>query len=247
MTPKLALLLLLGGTALAQNPPALDCSNPKKNTVPCYITEVRKVLLKYRTDVGKQIQRQETYHASVAQVAAQGRRDEIDGELRYQRARRSERLAAEFIEGRTPVSIWKDALIDYADLDSRRMRELFIQDTTDGSQLLAGIESLKFDAARVDALDKLLKGLQEPDSLSTQVQLLGKFAADTRGEFDKKVCAALKTELAAVTKQAAALAAEIAALPAGAATLAAKQGELKIANASKAALTKQRTAMACKD
>jgi len=68
----------------------------------------------------------------LATAPAQGRRDVADGELRYERARRSERLAADFIEGRKAISSWKHLLKEYGDFDWRVTRELLEQESING-------------------------------------------------------------------------------------------------------------------
>lgn len=231
----------------AEGKQILDCSDPKKNTVPCYIAEVRKIVKKYRSEVREQVEKQESLYVKVAGRAAQGRRDEIDIELRSERTQRSERLAAAFTEGRTPYSKWRDALLEYADIDGKRTRGLFDQDTTSGSELLAGIESLKFDASKADALDKLMAQIAKPDSLADRIAQLRKFAGETKTEFDKKVCAGLKSELAAKAKEVEALEKAVKALPPASPDLAAKQKALKEGTDAKTALEKRRATKGCKD
>ncbi len=226
---------------------AIDCSNPKKNKVPCYIMEVRKVLKTYGTQIQAHIKRNEAAYQEIGERAAQGRRDAASGELRYERARRSERLAADFVEGRKPVSMWKDFLKEYGDVDWRMTRELLEKESIDGAEFLTGLASLSYEVAKVDALDTVLSGLEKPETFLDQIQLLQKFGSETVTEFDKKVCAGLKTELTAATQSAAALQKAVAALAEGGPARTAKEAELKAAQAGATALTKRRTSKKCTD
>src|SRR5947207_12348500 len=53
------------------------------------------------------------YHASAA-LAARDRRELIDASLRNERNERVDQLAADYAEGRKPVSAWRRDLAEYA-------------------------------------------------------------------------------------------------------------------------------------
>jgi hypothetical protein len=244
----IAILGLLGAVAAwPKENKLLDCSNPKKNTLPCYVVQVRKVLKTYRTQIQGHVKKTEAAYDEVGAKAAQGRRDVADGELRYERARRSERFAADFLEGRKAIATWKDLLKEYGDFDWRITRELLEKESTDGSELLTGLASLNLEVAKVDALDTLFSALEKPDNILEQLQLLQKFASETRTEFDKKVCAGLKAELKIAKDKEASLTTKLAALAADSKDRPDVEKALKAAKTEVKALTDRRTEKKCSD
>jgi hypothetical protein len=246
LVTRIAMLgMFFASAAWPQAAKAPDCSNPKKNTVPCYIIEVRKVLKTYRTQIQGHINKNEAAYDQNGVIAAQGRRDVASGELSYERSRRSERLAADFAENRKAFSQWKDLLKEYGDFDWRITRELLEQEAVDGSQFLTGLASLHLEVGKIDALDKMLAALEKPDSFFEQLQFLQKFGSDTRNEFDKKVCAGLKSELAEANAAVTALKKEESALAAGSAERAAKEKERKAAEGDVANLTNRLKTKQC--
>ncbi len=188
-------ILLLPSLLFAAEP---DCAKPsKKNLIPCYVTSVRAVVKKYRTELQTQVRQQQTLYDTVASLAFTGRKDARDGELEFQRNLRSESLAAAFAEGRRPTSTWREALLEYANLDLASARADLEAHIAGEASLLAGLDSLQIDLARLDAFDKILASLQSPPTLTDEIAELGNFAQQTKTDFDKLVCAGLKAQLAA--------------------------------------------------
>ena len=218
----------------------------KKDLVPCYIAEIRKTLRRYRDQIGTQIRKQETYYRDVASNAADGRRARTESELRFERARRSERIASAFVHGDRPIYMWTDLLIEYAVLDSDRTRGLIREDLIGGSSVLAGLESLRLEVARVNTLDRLLREVEQPDSLVDQMKMLQGFAIDTKVEFDKTVCAGLKTVVESKTVQLSDLQVEITKHAAGSDERLARESELEAVKEAKEAI-ENRLKSECQD
>src|SRR5204862_3742264 len=95
---------------------------------------------------------------------------------------------------------WKDDLLEYAQLNYQLNRDLLRQESTDGAEYLVGLENLKFEQAKLQALDTILEGLAKPASFSGQMEELDSFAAATKEAFDKKVCDGSKADLTAKEK-----------------------------------------------
>lgn len=244
----IAMIGLAGaGACWGKDPKPLDCSNPKKNTVPCYVVEVRKVLKTYRTQIQANVKKTRASYNEVGENAAQARQDVADGELRYERARRAERLAADFIEGRKPPAIWKDLVKEFGDFDWRITRELLEKESIDGSELLTGLAALNVEVAKIDALDTLFSVLGKRESVLERLTQLQKFGSDTKTEFDKKVCAGLKVGLTSANDAVKTLTARLAALPASSTERPAVEVQLKAAQAQVKAATDRRTEKKCSD
>lgn len=180
-----------------------------ENKVQTYIAGIRSLIVKYQKAIAGQIAENRKQYREILAVAEDGRRKMEETELRFERTRRAERLANDYAEKRRPVSQWKDDLLAYAQLDYQVNRELLRQEFTDGSAELAGLENLRVEQTKLEALDTILAGLAKPESFLQQAEAVGKFAAAAKAGFDAKVCEGTKTDLAAKEKAAAALLAAV--------------------------------------
>jgi len=120
----------------------------------------------------------------------------VDVTLQNDRNERSDYLAAEYDEGRKPVSQWRTDLAEYARTDYTTNKDLLVAEIDTNSLYLQRLEDLKVEQDKVDALSKLLASLSQKPSLKNDVGSLTTFAEDTKKEFDQKVCAQLKTQKA---------------------------------------------------
>jgi hypothetical protein len=133
------------------------------------------------------------YNASAAH-AAEDHRALVDTSLRNARTERAGALAADYDEGRKPVSQWRRDLADYARIDYDANRGLVTDDIDADSKYVQIFTELTIEQDKVDALSKLLAALTKKPSLKDDVDALGSFAGDTKTAFDKLVCADLKTK-----------------------------------------------------
>lgn len=226
----------------------------KANDVMCnYIVAVRHLLADYQTAIRAQIDATQKGYSATAQAAEQGRRDEVESELRFERNNRSEMLADDFIHGSKPIWHWKEYLLDYAAQDFQANREHLELESTDGTRFLTGIQNLQVEFSKVQALDKLLADLNQKQSILDELKELGAYAAQTKTEFDTAVCSGLKKDIAA--KQSAKTATttaidDLKALPDSPdrnKKLQQKNDESKALSDAITQLQKERTAKACKD
>jgi hypothetical protein len=220
MKTKLAVILVLsivvpisaqttsGGKKKGADKPANDPKKPDckaKDTVCNYIVATRQLLAGYQTAIQGQVDRLQHGYAAVGQIAEEGRRDEIESDLRTERNRRSELMTDELIHQSRPVWHWKEYLLDYAAVDFKSNRELLELNSLDGSRFVQGLQNLGAEFSKVQTLDKLLAGLNEKKSLTDSLKELGGVAQQTKTQFDTLVCAGLKKDLAAKQAQKAAL------------------------------------------
>ena len=193
------------GKPAAENNPPAGKKQPKckaKDLVCNYIVATRKLLADYQTAIRSQMDSAQKSYSATAQATEQGRHDEVQRGLSFERNRRSETLADDFIHGAKPIWHWKDYLLDYAGQDFQANREFLELESTDGVRFLSGIQDLQLEFSKVQALDKLLAALNEKQSLADQLKELGGYAEQTKTEFDKLVCAGLQKDIAAKTQAA---------------------------------------------
>ena len=136
-------------------------------------------------------------YETVAAIATETHRDLIDSSLRNERNARSIALAADYDEGRKPVSRWQSDLAEYGQIDYRLTRELLTADVDAGSEFLQKLQALEIEQAKINALSKMLAALADKPSLAQDLEALGQFAQDTKNEFDKKICEALAKDSSA--------------------------------------------------
>jgi len=161
------------------------------------------VILQQRSDqLSTKITAETKAYNSAAATAAEVHRDLADSALRNERNSRTIALAADYDEGRKPVSRWRSDVAEYGQIDYTTTRELLIADLDASSLFLQKLQALKIEQDKVDALAKLLEALANKPSLSQDVAALGSFAQDTKTEFDKKVCAELAKDTSAAGKAA---------------------------------------------
>jgi hypothetical protein len=216
-----------------------------------YIVATRALLADYQTAISGQIATVGKGYTSIAQAAEQGHRDEIETGLMNERNQRSELMADDFIHGTKPIWHWKEYLLEYAALDFQANRELLELESTDGSRFLGGIQNLEAEFSQVQALDKLLAGLNEKQSLVDHLKELGDYAQQTKTQFDTLVCAGLKKDLTAKTDAEKAAAQALTqlknAVPPDDKAIAQKTAEDNALKDAITQLTKERTSKACKD
>jgi hypothetical protein len=232
----MALGLFVPGQAKEKSKPVPEKKKQEckaKDLVCTYIVATRKLLADYQTAIRTQIDDDQKSYTLTAQAAEQGKHDEVDSSLRFERAHRSETLTDDFIHGAKPIWHWKDYLLDYTAQDFQANREFLELESTDGVRFLSGIQGLEVEFSKVQALDKLLASLNDKQSLIDQLKELGSYAEQTKTEFDALVCAGLKKDIAGKTEAAKSVAAQ------------SVQG--KALNDAIKKLTAERTAKSCKD
>jgi hypothetical protein len=168
----------------------------------------------YRTALQAQIKLTRRTYARIGAIAEQGRRDEIDINLRTERNRRAEDLADAFASKAKPVARLKEYLLDYAAVDFRVSREMLELESTDGSRYLQGLQNLQVELSKAQVLDEALESLNKKEDLIARLKGLGEFGQSTKTEFDKLVCGGLKKDLAAKNEELKTITAAIATLKA---------------------------------
>ena len=148
-------------------------------------------------ELSKKIAAENKAYETVAAIATEAHRDLIDSSLRNERNARAIAFAADYDEGRKPVSRWQSDLAEYGQIDYRLTRDLLIADVSAGTEFLQKLQELDIEQARVDALAKLLEALAKKPTLAQDLEAITAFAEDTKEEFDKKLCAALAKDTSA--------------------------------------------------
>jgi len=159
--------------------------------------EKTKVILDERSaQLSLKIASEKVAYDKEAAASRNDHRALVDVTLQNDRNERSYYLAAEYDEGRKPVSQWRTDLAEYAQTDYTTNKDLLVSEIDTNSLYLERLEDLKIEQDKVDALSRLLASLSKKPSLKNEVGSLAAFAEDTKKEFDKKVCAQLKTQKA---------------------------------------------------
>jgi hypothetical protein len=150
------------------------------------------LLLKQRsTELSRKINAEMTAYAELTAAFANSQRTVAATALRNERNRRAIEVAADYAEGRRPVSRWQTDLLGYAQADYDAHRELFSAGIDADSRFMAGIQALEEEQAKVDAAAKLLDTLQKPPSLTDELGAATHFAEDVKKAIDER-CAELK-------------------------------------------------------
>ena len=155
-----------------------------------------KAILDQRSEqLLKKITAERTAYDRFASQTAEDQRALVDSALQNERNERSDALAADYDEGRKPVSLWRKDLSEYARIDYEANRELLVADMDANTRFLQNFDNLKIEQDKVDALAKVLAALSQKPSLKDDISAISSFAGDTKTEFDKKVCSQLKSQI----------------------------------------------------
>lgn len=155
-----------------------------------------RTILDQRSDqLAKKIAAEKTAYDNWTSSAAEDERALVDSSLQNERNERSDALAADYDEGRKPVSLWRKDLSEYARIDYEANRDLLLSDIDTHTRFLQDFDDLKIEQDKVNALSKLLAALAEKPSLKDDISAISSFAGDTKTEFDKKVCSQLKSQI----------------------------------------------------
>ena len=159
-----------------------------------FATKTKTILNQRSEQLAKKISAEKMAYESSASHAATDHRALADSSLQNERNERADALAADYAEGRKPVSLWRKDLSEYAHIDYETNRELLIADMDASTRYLQNFENLQIEQAKVDALSKLLATLAQKPSLKDDLGALTSFASDTQQELDKKICTQLKSQ-----------------------------------------------------
>jgi hypothetical protein len=151
--------------------------------------EQTKALLDQRSEqLAAKIAAETAAYKKSAANATENQRALVDSTLRNERNERTDELAADYSEGRKPVSLWRKHIAEYAKIDFTQNRDLLAADMQSETRYLRKFEDLKVEKEKVDGLAKLLDALSKKRTLKEDVDALSGFSQDTKLQFDIKVC-----------------------------------------------------------
>jgi len=159
-----------------------------------FALKTKDILDQQTKQITRKIAAEKAAYAQSAALAAEDHRNLVNASLLNERNERSDELAADYDEGRKPVSLWRKDVSDYARIDYEQNRGLLSAEMDASTRYMERFENLKLEQDRVDALSKLLTALAKKPSLKDDFDALSGFAEDTKDDFDKKVCAQLKSQ-----------------------------------------------------
>jgi hypothetical protein len=155
-------------------------------------------VLKQRSEqISRKITAETKAYNDLAAHAAEAHRRLVALSLGNERDTRIVALAADYDEGRKPVSLWRIEVGDYARVDYAANRDLLTGDIESSTRYLQNVQALSLEQDRVDTLAKLLNELAQKPSLAQDVEALATFAEETKTDFDTKLCEELKKQKAA--------------------------------------------------
>jgi hypothetical protein len=179
---RLALAVCLAGSVLASGCDAAAREFAKKTV---------ELLNERSAQLTKKIKAEQAAYKEIAGLAAQGKREVLAMRLANERDERAIAVAADYADGRRPISRWQSHLLDYAQLDYDAHRETLNADIDEQSRFMADIQALQVEQAKVVVLSKLLSALEEKPTLKDELTAAGKFGKDLRDAIVER-CAALK-------------------------------------------------------
>lgn len=171
------------------------CAGCGRGRVADFASKADDLVAEYKKRVDAQIAESTTYYHNAATLAA-GQAERVGIEtLQEEREERATQLEADYREGRKPVSLYRNDLRAYAEIDFAALKLRLTSDEDASAPYLAQLVALESDAAIVDGYDKILKNLVKERSIKDQIGDLQQFVSDSKTAFDKLVCDGLDKQL----------------------------------------------------
>lgn len=159
-----------------------------------YATEIRKLLDERSKQLAVKIAAERKAYEQFAANSEQSGRHLISIALMNERNARAENLAADYSEGRKPVSHWKTDLREYAQRDYDRNKLQLAGELDGKARYLSTLTELDVEQAKITVLRDLLSSLAKRRSFGQDLDALSKYGEEAKKEFDKLVCAELKEQ-----------------------------------------------------
>ncbi len=166
-----------------------------------FAKETKKLLQEYQKRVEAQISETEKYQGRHASLSASANWRRLNDTLDVERDERSTELAADYLEGRKPASLYRSQLRAYAQLEYEQRRQSLAANVDGSFPYLERLAALDADKENIQALSKMLGSLAENQSFSKELKDLESLVTDTKTAFDKQVCAELKKKGSAAAEK----------------------------------------------
>jgi hypothetical protein len=148
-------------------------------------------LLKERSaQLSRTIKAEVTAYRELADIAADAEREALEMSLSNERAERSIAAAADYAEGRRPLSRWQSDLLAYAERDHAAHKPR-LAEIAAASRFMADVQALQTEQAKVDVLAELLTALEKKPSLKDDAAAFGGFAEGLKAAIEER-CGVLK-------------------------------------------------------
>jgi hypothetical protein len=166
-----------------------------------FAAKTKAILDQRSVQLTKKIAAEVEAYSAYAALATEDHRSLVSDALANERSERATQLAADYIDGKRRISIWRNALSEYAQVDYDRNKDLLTTDLDASTLYMQRYEALAIEQHKVDALSKLLTALATKQNLKEEIDAVSGFASDTQKELDKKTCEALKGQMTAAAKK----------------------------------------------
>jgi hypothetical protein len=167
-----------------------------------FATQTRELLNEYQKKINEQISLASKFYAADAEIAVNEGQRQMSRTLAVDRDERSTELAANYLEGRKPPSLYRTELRAYAQAEYDAKKASY-QAAIDASlPYVQQLAKLQADKETVEALGKALDALQKKRSLGVEAKDLAGFVNETKKDFSLLVCADLKDQEAKLDAQA---------------------------------------------
>ncbi|HXM42537.1 MAG TPA: hypothetical protein VN924_14885 [Bryobacteraceae bacterium] len=168
-----------------------------------FAKQTRALLDEYQKNINSQITEATKYYDGDVKIAKGAAASLLNDSLSVERTERATELAADYLEDRKPVSLYRTHIRPYAQVeyDARKgSLESAVDAKLPYEQQLAKLEA---DKETIEALGKALQALEEKRTLKMEGEDLEKFVADTKKDFSQEVCKELSTQTGDAEKTAA--------------------------------------------
>jgi hypothetical protein len=170
-----------------------------------YATELIGILKSYKVEINKKIKTEQESYKDLAGTYAYAKQMNVQLGLQTERLRRAsqltDKLLSEKNDGEITTSDVGNMILDYANSDFDKTRQMLERESDDQAEFLTGLESLELQAQNIDALIKVLEGLEKPDSDLKKLKDLAKFAQEFKKKLNQLECEDLQRKIACLKQK----------------------------------------------
>jgi len=166
-----------------------------------FANQTHALLNEYQKRINDQISATSKYYTADSEIGKTEARRQLNSTLSVDRDERSTQLAADYLEGRKPPSLYRTELRSYAQSEYDARKASYAAAVDASLPYVQQLAKLQADKETVEALGKALEALEKKRSLKTEAEDLKGFVDQTKSGFNLLVCADLKTQKADLTEK----------------------------------------------
>ena len=171
-----------------------------------YAKELVGVLKTYKAEINKKIKAEQQSYKDLSATYAYAKQMDVKIGLQTDRLRRASEITDRLLnksdgDKEITTSDISNMVLDYANSDFDKTRQMLERETNDQSEFLTGLETLELQAQNIDELIKVLEELAKPKSNLKQLKDLALAAKTFKDRLNELECEDIERQIACLQKK----------------------------------------------